>query len=211
MGRPSLKAQRRDDLIRACMKTIQDVGLDAASLAQIAKRAGLSASIVSHYFADKAELMEATMRTIGGGLGRQQVLGLRTAQTPMDRLKAILAANLGPEQFRPDTTAAWLAFWARVNHAPRLAHIQHINRSRLISNLRHALRGLLAEQVPALSDPRRTEEVRRIATALSTLIDGAWLHAALNCGGLDPAETQDLAMSYVTAELHRLKTLPEGS
>lgn len=192
------------------MQTIQEVGLDAASLAQIAKRAGLTASIVSHYFADKAELIEATMLHIGRALGEQQVQGLRRAQTPFDRLKAILAANLGPEQFRPDTTAAWLAFWARVNHTPRLAHIQRINAARLTSNLRHPLRTLVAEAAPDSPHDQQDRAVRRIALGLSTLIDGLWLRAALAYGGVDPAETQSLALSYVTAELHRLKFPPQG-
>ena len=199
MGRPSLKIQRREDLIRACIQTIHEDGLEGASLARIAQRAGLTAGIVSHYFGDKAELMEATMRHIGGALGREQARRLRAAATPMERLTAIIDANLNPEQFRPDVTAVWLSFWARVNHSPALARIQRINSARLISNLSHPLRRLIPDTAPD-----KETEVRRVALGLSTLIDGLWLRAALDQGGIDPAETRDLALRHLKAEIDRL-------
>jgi transcriptional repressor BetI len=200
MGRPSLKLQRREDLIRACIQTIHEDGLEGASLARIAKRAGLTAGIVPHYFGDKAELMEATMRHIGGELGREEAKRLRAAATPMERLTAIIDANLDPEQFRADTTSVWLSFWARVNHSPRLARIQRVNSARLNSNLRHALRHLIPD-----GTPDKNTEVRRVALGLSVLIDGLWLRAALDHGGIDPAETKGLALRYLNAELDRLR------
>lgn len=200
MGRPSIKSQRRKDLIRACIQTIHEDGLEGASLARIAKRAGLTAGIVPHYFGDKAELIEATMRHIGDALGREQAKRLRAAATPMERLTAIIDANLEPEQFRPDTTAVWLSFWARVNHSPNLARIQRINSARLNSNLRHPLRRLIPDDTPD-----KEAEVRRVALGLSILIDGLWLRAALDHGGIDPAETKSLALRHLNAELERLR------
>ncbi|MBN2752948.1 MAG: transcriptional regulator BetI, partial [Rhodospirillaceae bacterium] len=144
MGRHSLKTQRREDLIAACIQTIHEDGLEGASLARIAKRAGLTAGIVSHYFGDKAELMDATMRHIGFSLWDRQRRLLLSAKTPEARLDAILEANLGHEQFRPELTAVWLSFWARVNHSPRLARIHRVTSARLTSNLRHALRPLVS-------------------------------------------------------------------
>ena len=185
MGRPSLKTQRREDLIRACIQAIHEEGLEGASLARIAKRAGLTAGIVAHYFGDKAELIEATMRHIGKALGREQAQRLRAAATPMERLVAIIDANLNPGQFRPDTTSVWLSFWARLNHSPRLARIQRINSARLNSNLRHPLRALIPDTLPD-----KDAEVQRVALGLAILIDGLWLRAALDHGGIDPAETR---------------------
>ncbi|MBB4264487.1 transcriptional regulator BetI [Roseospira visakhapatnamensis] len=193
MGRPSLKEQRRLDLIRACIQSIHEDGPEAASLARIAKRAGLTAGIVGHYFGDKAELIEATMRHIGRELGRETARRLAAAETPLDRVYAVIDANLGPDQFRPDTSAVWLSFWGRLNHSPRLAHLQRVNTARLHSNLGHALRMML---------PGQDEAVRRITLGLSTLIDGLWLRAALTHGGIDPVETRGLAAHYLTAALN---------
>ncbi|MQX36659.1 choline-binding transcriptional repressor BetI [Roseospira navarrensis] len=199
MGRPSLKDQRRLDLIRACIQSIHEDGPEAASLARIARRAGLTAGIVGHYFGDKAELIEATMRHIGRGLGAETARRLAEAATPLDRLHAVIDANLGPEQFRTDTSAVWLAFWSWLNHSPRLARLQRINSARLHSNLRYPLRALLPD------DP---EAVTRIALGLSTIIDGLWLRAALDHGGIDPAETRALAVHYLHAALKEAEASP---
>jgi len=197
MGRPSLKDQRRLDLICACIESIHEDGPEAASLARIAKRAGLTAGIVGHYFGDKAELMEATMRHLGRELGRETARRLAAADTPLDRLYAVIDANLAPDQFRPDTSAVWLTFWSRVNHSPRLARLQRINTARLHSTLRHALRALL---------PGREDDVRRITLGLSTLIDGLWLRAALDHGGIDPEQTRALAVHYLHAALQEAQS-----
>ncbi|MGE4527484.1 MAG: transcriptional regulator BetI [Rhodospirillaceae bacterium] len=201
MGRHSLKPQRREDLIAACIRTIHEEGLEGASLARIAKRAGLTAGIVAHYFGDKAELMDAAMRSIAFAMWARQSRLLAAAGTPMRRLEAVIEANLGGEEFRPEVTSVWLAFWARVNHSPRLARIQRANAARLESNLRHALRPLVP---PGVTGPEA--EIARIALGLLALIDGAWLHAALGSGGLSPAETRAMALRYAQAELARLET-----
>jgi len=201
MGRHSLKSQRRDDLVAACIRTIHEEGLEGASLARIAKRAGLTAGIVSHYFNDKAELMEAAMRRIAFAMWERQSRLLAAAKTPADRLSAVIEANLGGEEFRPETTAVWLAFWARVNHSPRLARIQRANAARLASNLRHALRPLVPS---GAADPET--EIARIAMGLAALVDGAWLHAALGGSSLSPQETRAMALRYARAELARLET-----
>lgn len=197
MGRRSIKTQRRDDLIRACIQTLHDDGWEGASLARIAKRAGLSAGLVAHYFGDKAELMEATMRHICFALWRRQADLLAAAKTPAERLHALISANLGSDQFSTESTAVWLSFWARVNHSDRLARIQRITTARLASNLRHALGALLPQELPG-----REAEIRRIGLCLAVLIDGLWLRAAL--GGITPTETQALALSTVDAEFARL-------
>lgn len=197
MGRRSIKTQRRDDLIRACIQTLHEDGWEGASLARIARRAGLSAGLVAHYFGDKAELMEATMRHICFALWRRQADLLAAAETPVQRLHALIAANLGSDQFSAETTAVWLSFWAQVNHSERLARIQRITTSRLASNLRHALGALLPRELPG-----RDAEIRRIGLCLAVLIDGLWLRAAL--GGITPTETQALALSTVDAEFARL-------
>ncbi len=93
-----------------------------------------------------------------------------------------------------------MSFWARVNHSPTLARIQRINSARLNSNLRHPLRRLIPDDTP-----EKEAEVRRVALGLSILIDGLWLRAALDHGGVDPTETRGFALRYLNAELDRLR------
>jgi TetR/AcrR family transcriptional repressor of bet genes len=64
-------------LIDATLEAINEVGMHDATIAQIARRAGVSTGIISHYFKDKNGLLEATMRDITGQL-RDAVLSRLT-------------------------------------------------------------------------------------------------------------------------------------
>src|SRR5690625_31095 len=48
---------RREQIIEATIKTLDEIGYVKASLAQIAKRAGISTALISYHFADKRDLM----------------------------------------------------------------------------------------------------------------------------------------------------------
>src|SRR5690554_7145605 len=54
---------RRQQLIQATMAAIDEVGLADATVLRIARHAGVSAGIISHYFGGKDGLLEATMRS----------------------------------------------------------------------------------------------------------------------------------------------------
>lgn len=49
--------QRRAQILRGCVQVLAEHGYEAASLARIAARAGVSKGLVSHYFADRDTLM----------------------------------------------------------------------------------------------------------------------------------------------------------
>lgn len=181
---------RRRQLIEATIASIHDVGFSESSVSRIAAKAGVSAGIVHHYFEDKGELLEATLRQLGANLSGSVVKRLRRARNAAHRLMAVVDGNLGPELFTPEAVSAWLAFWSQVPTHPNLARIQTVIIRRLHSNLVHALR-------PFLREP----EVQDVAQDLACLIDGIWLRAALNPRGPDGADARRAAIGFIT---HRL-------
>ncbi len=64
MPKLGMQSIRRRQLIDATLEAINEVGMQDATIAQIARRAGVSTGIISHYFRDKNGLLEATMRDI---------------------------------------------------------------------------------------------------------------------------------------------------
>jgi TetR/AcrR family transcriptional repressor of bet genes len=64
MPKLGMQPIRRRQLIDATLDAINEVGMHDATIAQIARRAGVSTGIISHYFKDKNGLLEATMRDI---------------------------------------------------------------------------------------------------------------------------------------------------
>ena len=123
MPKLGMEEIRRRQLIEATIASIHEVGLAESSLSRISARAGVSTGIVHHYFEDKAELLESTLRTLGAGLRRSVVRRLNAARTPAQRLMAVIDGNIGADQFTPEGVSAWLAFWAQVPTRPRLARV----------------------------------------------------------------------------------------
>src|SRR3954451_8837762 len=85
---------RRRQLIQATIESLADVGFVACTLADIAKRAGVSPGLFAHYFGDKDGLLEATLRFMAARLGRAATARLRAARQPRARIQAVIDANL---------------------------------------------------------------------------------------------------------------------
>ena len=134
MPKVGMQPIRRRQLIDATLETINDVGLHYATIAQIAKRAGVSTGIISHYFGDKNGLLEVTMRDITSQL-RIAVLS-RLKQLPAAaasvRLSAIADGNFDDTQLPSAAMKAWLAFWASSMHPPTLHRLQIASSQRLL-------------------------------------------------------------------------------
>ncbi|WP_282103351.1 transcriptional regulator BetI [Halomonas getboli] len=179
---------RRQQLITATMAAIDEVGLADATVARIARHAGVSAGIISHYFGGKDGLLEATMRQILNDLGeavarRRKAL---TTDTPEAHLAAIIDGNFDRTQVSGPVAKTWLAFWASSMHRPALARLQNVNDRRLYANLSHEFRRLLPK-----------DKARDAARALAAMIDGLWLRGALATEGLDSEHARRLARDYL--------------
>lgn len=190
MPKLGMEEIRRRQLIDATIASIHEVGFADSSLSRISAKAGVSTGIIHHYFEDKADLLEATLRQLGNNLHRAVVTRLIAAKSPIDRLMAVVDGNIGPELFTPEGVSAWLAFWAQVPSNDRLARVQRIIIGRLNDNLVNALRPL----APA-------GEVASIAILIASLIDGLWLRAALQPGAPDRQIARRLVIDYLNAKL----------
>ena len=169
-GRPSvpaLRESRKRQLVGATLEAIAKYGFAEASVMRIADIAGISAGQIHHYFGGKDGLLEAAMRSILEDMRAASIKALAAAHSPEERLEAIVSSNLHPKIFRREIGIAWLSFWAQATHEPALARIEHINRSRLRSNLRNALK-------PVVGKTRAFT----LAEAAAMMIDGLWVAQA---------------------------------
>ncbi len=192
MPKIGMEPIRRRQLIDATLEAIHEDGIADATIARISRRAGLSSGIVHHYFTCKEDLLFETLRKLLSDIRRAVGVRLAEADSPQARLDAIIDGNFASEQFTPQAVSAWLAFWAQVPHAPNLERLQRINSRRSLSNIRYALRQILAD-----------EDVDATAMALSALIDGLWVRCATG-DGLDGASAGKIAREFVA-------NIPEGS
>lgn len=163
-----------------------------ATIAQIARRAGVSTGIISHYFKDKNGLLEATMRDITGQLRHAVLQRLRAlpGASAERRLRAIVAGNFDDSQISGAAMKAWLAFWASSMHQPMLYRLQQVSSKRLLSNIVYEFQRQL---------PR--EQAQEAGYGLAALIDGLWLRAALSGKPLDKTRAETLADHFISQYL----------
>ncbi|OIQ24558.1 MAG: transcriptional regulator BetI [Alphaproteobacteria bacterium MedPE-SWcel] len=174
MARKRIRDIRNEELIEATIVTVHKRGYAAVTMAEIAREAGASAASISYYFGSKEGLMEATMRHLLRKLRRAMVEGYAQAETPRERLYAVMNANFADSLFTVPQCSIWMQFWANAPYSPRLARLHRINRARVISHFLAELSHL----VPA-------DQVETARQALQSYMDGVWLQAAQSDGPLD--------------------------
>lgn len=191
MLRKNIPGKRREQLISAAFETISEVGLAGVTLSQVAKEAGMSTGIVSHYFGDKGGLLQATMRQILRDL-HQATLACRAraAADPRSQLFAIIEGNFDPSQVSEISMRAWLDFWAASLHSPDLRRLQRINDRRLYT----AICCQFQRRLPK-------DAARRAARGLAAMIDGLWLRGSLTGEHFDVQQASVIARDYVRQKL----------
>jgi TetR/AcrR family transcriptional repressor of bet genes len=146
-----IRAIRRDELIRAAFEIIKRDGLRAATIGNIAEAAGASKGIVHHYFEDKQDLIEHTMRYAHRVRRIDLVNRLRKAQTPSARLWAVISIILDEKYLQSGFCKAWVSFHAQTYSHERLARLHRVIHRRERSNLIHALSSFLPREDAALA------------------------------------------------------------
>lgn len=192
MPKVGMQPIRRSQLIAATLEAVDQVGMADASIAYIARLAGVSNGIISHYFKDKNGLLEATMRHLMQAL-RDAVAERRQAlsdDSPRAHLRAMIDGNFDDSQVSGPAMKTWLAFWASSMHQPALRRLQRVNDHRLYSNLCGQFHRALPQ-----------EQARQAARGLASLIDGLWLRGALSGEAFDTEQARRIAYDYLDLQL----------
>lgn len=166
MPKVGMEPIRRNALVRATIAEIGERGSLDVTVAQIARRAGMSSGLAHHYFGGKEDMLLAAMRHILSEYGASVRAALHGAETHEQRLFALIEASIAPDQFAAPTVSAWLNFYVQAICSDQAARLLRIYQQRLRSNLRHAFR-------PICDDPDLAAE------AIAAMIDGVYLRQAL--------------------------------
>ena len=196
MPKVGMQPIRRSQLIAATLEAVDQVGMSDASIAYIARIAGVSNGIISHYFRDKNGLLDATMRHLMQALSdavRERRASLPPDQ-PREHLRAMIEGNFDDSQVNGPAMKTWLAFWASSMHQPALRRLQRVNDHRLYSNLCGQFHRALPQ-----------DQARQAARGLASLIDGLWLRGALSGKAFDTAQARRIAYDYLDLQLAKAR------
>lgn len=189
MPKVGMEPIRKAALVNATIVEIGQKGTLDVTVAQIARRAGMSSALAHHYFGSKEEIFLAAMRHVMAIYAAEVRGGLALADGSDARLRAILIASFSATNFRRDVVGAWLNFWVLAQTVPEAKRLLGVYYRRLNSNLLHALR--------PIAGARAVE----IAAGLSALIDGLYLREALATGASNGAAAVKMAQDYVNVQL----------
>lgn len=89
-GRSFIESARRAQIVRAAIETIAEVGFGKASFARIAKRAGVSAGLISYHFAAKGDLIEQVVHDVDADMDRYLTERAEGAETYLTALRALV-------------------------------------------------------------------------------------------------------------------------
>jgi TetR/AcrR family transcriptional repressor of bet genes len=171
---------RRDALVKATIAEIGRAGTLDVTVAQIARRAGMSSALAHHYFGSKEQIFLAAMRHILAIYGAEVRGALAAAEGPESRVRGVIRANFADSSFRREVISAWLHFYVLSQTVPDAARLLRIYQRRLRSNLASPLRALVGDRAVDLAD------------RLGAMIDGVYLREALS--GQSPEQTRAVEM-----------------
>lgn len=111
MARRIRDPQSRNQIIEAASRLVAQHGVTATTMRAVAAEAGVSTGSVTHYFEDKAELMEEVLRHTGDLLA-QRVTTAVGKRKGLDAAKKATLGLLPLDEERLGCWRIWVAFWA---------------------------------------------------------------------------------------------------
>lgn len=167
MARPTNTEERRAEIVAGMRKVMARRGYQGASVAAIARAAGLAPGLVHYHFGDKREILLALLDRLAAEAGERGARALsRPGRAPAERLEAFLDAFLSREADPdPEAVACWVAIAAE---AVRDARVRRAFGAALERSAK-AVEGVVLE---ALGSGRAGADARTVAAALHASIQG---------------------------------------
>ncbi|MGI5487498.1 TetR/AcrR family transcriptional regulator [Microtetraspora malaysiensis] len=191
-------AERRDEVMAAARRVILRDGIEGATTRAIAKEAGYSNGVLTHYFADKDDILLSALRDSHRRIAnrlKDKLAGL----TGLAALREVLLDNLPLDEERAAETGLEVGFWGRGLSSPALLALQRED----AAELRYLVRSLLssaaeAGEIRAAAD--LGEDLDDVTERLLALVDGLSAHRLLYPDRMPPERLERL----ILRELDRL-------
>jgi TetR/AcrR family transcriptional repressor of bet genes len=175
MGRPSNREERRGQIVAALATVMAREGYAHATIAAIAKEAGLASGLIHYHFEDKQAILVALVAELVARLEARRVARLAGASgTPRARLHALVEAHVGlGNDADPSAVAAWVVVAAESLRQPEVRAIYAKAIATTLRRIELLLRAALR------AERRSTRRSKELAAAITSAIEGAYLvHAA---------------------------------
>lgn len=190
--------ERRKALIRATLDCVAEKGLQAATVREIAIRAGVTNGLIRHYFETKDLMVQAAYRaTMAEMTAMAKAAGKDVRGSARVRLARFVAANLSAPVVDIKRLTVWASFISMVHVDAGLAAI---HREHYLA-FRAELEPLVAAVLADAGRPADPQACRRAAIKINAAIDGLWLEGSLAPELFSDGELVDTGNEIVEAIL----------
>ena len=189
--------ERREQLIRATIRSIARHGLPDTTMATVAAEAGLSQGIINLHFQSKERLLLETLRFVADEYRECWERALaRDHANAAERLAALVKVDFDPVLCKRDKLAVWFAFWGEIKSRPTYRKLC-AERDR---EYHEQLRRLCAE---IAKEGRYDVDPDDVAFGLSAMGEGLWLDLLLSSRKINRDKAYRLCMTYLAASFPR--------
>ena len=190
--RTESREKRRKQLIDATIRCIAKRGLTGATMAEVAKVAGLSQGIVNLHFKSKENLLSETLRHL---VDEYKALFEKTLEqsgpADSDKLLALVQLDLKPSVCDRQKLAVWFAFWGEAKSVPtyqKMCDAYDREYDDVMTGLCESIIG----------DGEYTNvTAQQVVDALSSMTDGLWLACLISPKSWNRHEAFDAVYSYL--------------
>lgn len=192
-----IEEARRRQIVETAIQTIANQGFSQSSLAEIARKAGISKGVISYHFAGKEELVEEILRS----LLRQpaEFIKERVGQheTALDQLRAYIEANFEFMESHRDNYVALVDLWGRRGGAGE--------ENRFNADAYEPSRHYLAHILEAGREREefRNLPVRATASLIQATIDGVMLQWVFDEASVDLDVSRSEVLEMITRHVSK--------
>ncbi|MEO3861367.1 TetR family transcriptional regulator C-terminal domain-containing protein [Acrocarpospora sp. B8E8] len=165
--------ERRQEVVAAARRIILRDGIEAATTRAIAKEAGYSNGVLTHYFTDKDDILLSALQSSHRRITARLTAKL-AGRTGLTALREVLLDNLPLDEERVQETGLEIGFWARSISSPALLQVQREE----AADLRRLIRTLL-QSARDTGELTTQENLDDITERLLALVDGLSVHRLL--------------------------------
>jgi AcrR family transcriptional regulator len=195
--------QRREELALLTLGVVRAVGIEGATIREIARRGGLSMGVLTHYFTSKDQMVAFAFRWLTENTFTD--LDRLAASHPpgLPRLEAALELQSGRGE--PSGIGLWLTLWDRAVRNPMFAKEHRAFYARWRSYVRACLEDAIAlRQIGSVPLDDTTD-------LIVAAVDGLWLGSAFERRRFADARRRMLLQLQIDAVTGHKPTQPHRS
>ena len=189
---------RREQICRAAAKVISEQGFAGTTMRMVAEEASVSTGMLNHYFANRMEMLEATLLFVSMRQQAREAAATDGIAPGEPRLRALIRSALPTDQETREAWRVWIAAWGASVRLPQLRSLMTSRNDLWMAIMERGLEDIV---------PNSRRGKMPYVLQLDALMNGLVIQALATEDKLSSAEIED---AVVAAALEHGRALSEG-